>query len=613
MNGNVVETKKTGTPPEMNPKREVISEWIIKGDSFKLWKALVKNSQLTAYNINVEGVDNIMDADSREGYVAYNTYSDTNYISKLTFTDFGKGMTDTVVRERFVNFPETEFEYTSNSIGANGYGIKGISMRLGSLERVITKTVNDDTWRMYTFTFIDKSGNEYIPSLLRQYKKNTKVKTMEDLLDYTYVIEDIISMKVVEYSIDTDTVQHYTKGTDLHERESGTWIKIHGMEDNGVKLTANEQDMVYDFSKVFYGNVGRLKLHLSFNDSDYGVVKPMRYPVAKEAYPNSIHLLSEFPSITVDTSGNEYDAYYMYNLSPKHQGAEVDNYTSTVTKAEQFINMNNSTGTPIRVDQQVITIFGDDVRSIGSYTLKGNGQFFGDAHNGLNIFLVARQKLKNLDRFKFLGFSNKEEIKSIRTSITEVLKLDMDNNQIYKNPNADKDKRDEVSQVQELFKDICNGRDHYLSRWRELVTDRIEDTRVKTAAVKNPANYNAEGTAQMGTSTDTSQIDAVFYPDGSTPSIIVEAENKDKISSKDHLEKINLWYDEIIQDHNKPVEWIVWITKRHTFENRLKKLLKGKPTTNPHFKGFILMPWKDFWRDDSEVLKTRIVKVEPAK
>jgi hypothetical protein len=226
---------------------------------------------------------------------------------------------------------------------------------------------------------------------------------------------------------------------------------------------------------------------------------------------------------------------------------------------------------------------------------------------------VARQKLKNLDRFKFLGFSNPEEIKSIRTSIIDILKEDMDDKQDYKNPHADKDKREEVSQVQDLFRDITNDKASYLTRWNILVTDHIEDTRVKTAAVKNPANYNAEGTAQMGTSTDTSQIDAIFYPDGKTPSVILEAENKDKISSKDHLEKVNLWYDEIIQNANQPVEWIAWLAKRHTFENRLKKLLECKPTTNPHFKGFILIPWKDFWRDDSEVLKTRIVRAKPAK
>ena len=227
--------------------------------------------------------------------------------------------------------------------------------------------------------------------------------------------------------------------------------------------------------------------------------------------------------------------------------------------------------------------------------------------------MVARQKLKNLDRFKFLGFSNPEEIKSIRTSVIDILKEDMDDKQVYKNPNADKDKREEVSQVQDLFKDITDGRGKYRERWRELVTDNIEDISVKAAAIKNPANYNAEGTAQMGTSTDVNQIDAVFYPDGSTPSVILEAENKDKISSKDHLEKVNLWYDEIIQTANQPVEWIVWLAKRHTFENRLKKLLVSKPTTNKHFKGFILMPWKDFWRDESEDFKTRVITVNSVK
>jgi len=612
MNNNIDKSIETPTDVQ-HPKRDIISDWKIEGDSFKLWKGLVKNSALTAFNINVEGIDNILDADSRDGFVAYSTYPDTHSVSKLNFTDYGRGMSRDIVKNRFLTFPRTTYDYTSDSIGANGYGIKGISMRLGSLETVITKTYNDDNWRMYKFTFFDEEGNEYIPSQLYQYKKSGKVKTIDDMLDYTYVIQDIISMKVTEYVIDIDTVKHYAKGTNLHEQESGTWISIHGMKDNGVKLTANDQNIVYEFSKVYYGNVNQLKLHLSFNGSNFGLVRPMRYPVADEAYPSSIKHLKEFPTIVVDDSGNVYDAYYMYNLSPKHESDKVDNYHNTVNKQERFINMNSNTGKDIRIDQQVITIFDNNMRSIGSYTLKGNQQFYGDAHNGLNIFLVARQKLRNLDRFKFLGFSNKEEIKSIRNSIIGILKEDMDNNQVYKNPNADKDKREEVSQVQELFRDICNNRDNYLSRWQELVTDNIEDIRVKTAAVKNPANYNAEGTAQMGTSTDVNQIDAVFYPDGSTPSIILEAENKDKISSKDHLEKVNLWYDEIIQKGNQPVEWIVWLTKRHTFENRLKKLMSSKPTTNKHFKGFILMPWKDFWRDNPKNLKTKIVKVKSVK
>ena len=609
----MIKTEKTGTPPEINPQREVISEWIIEGDSFTLWKALIKNSQLTAFNINVEGIDNIMDADSREGYVAYNTYPSTHNISRLRFTDFGRGMTEYEVKDRFLSFPATTYTYTSSSIGANGYGIKGISMRLGSLHIVLTKTIDDDNWRMYTFTFFDKDGKEYTPSQLEQYRKTVKVPAIDEFLDTKYMLEDIVSMKVTEHMVDIATVKHYAKNTNLYEQESGTFISIHGMEDNGVKLTANDQNTVYDFSKAYYGNVGKLKLNLSFSDSDYGTVKPMRYPVSNEAYPNSIKHLKEFPTIVVDESGNVYDAYWMYNLSDKYDTDEVSDYHNTVSKQERFVNMNGDTGKDIRSDQQVITIFDYNMRSIGSYTLKGNHTFYGSSHNGLNVFLVARQKLKNLDRFKFLGFSNPEEIKSIRTSVIDILKEDMDNKQVYKNPNADKDKREEVSQVQDLFRDITNDKASYLTRWNILVTDNIEETRVKTAAVKNIANYNADGNAHMGTSTDTNQIDAVFYPDGKTPSIILEAENKDKISSKDHLEKVNLWYDEIIQNANEPVEWIVWLAKRHTFENRLTKLLECKPTTNPHFKGFILMPWKDFWRDDSEVLKTRIVKAKPAK
>ena len=163
----IVKTNKTGTPPEITPQREIISEWIIEGDSFTLWKALIKNSQLTAFNINVEGIDNIMDADSREGYVAYNTYPSTHNISRLRFTDFGRGMTEYEVKDRFLSFPATTYTYTSSSIGANGYGIKGISMRLGSLHIVLTKTIDDDNWRMYTFTFFDKDGKEYTVEISR--------------------------------------------------------------------------------------------------------------------------------------------------------------------------------------------------------------------------------------------------------------------------------------------------------------------------------------------------------------------------------------------------------------------------------------------------------------
>ena len=596
-----------------HPKREFTDEWKIEGDSFKLWKALIKNSQLTAFNINVEGVDNIMDADSREGFVAYNTYPNTHFISKLLFTDFGSGMTKDDVKTRFLKFPQTTYEYSSNSIGANGYGIKGVSMRVGSLDTVITKTSDDNEWRMYNFTFFDKEGNEYLPSQLNQYKKNNNTNTIVDMLDYTYMLEDIISMKVTECIVDIATVKHYAKNTNLYEQESGTYISIHGMEDNGVRLTANDQNAVYDLTKTNYGNIDRLKLYLSFNNSNYGIVKPMRYPVIEEGYPSSIKHLNEFPTIVVDDSGNVYDAYWMYNLSEKYDTDKMEDYKNTVNKQERFVNMNGHSGKEIRTDQQVINILDNNMRSIGSYTLKGNQTFYGSSHNGLNIFMVARQKLKNLDRFKFLGFSNPEEIKSIRTSVIDILKEDMDDKQVYKNPNADKDKREEVSQVQDLFKDITDGRGKYRERWRELVTDNIEDISVKAAAIKNPANYNAEGTAQMGTSTDVNQIDAVFYPDGSTPSVILEAENKDKISSKDHLEKVNLWYDEIIQTANQPVEWIVWLAKRHTFENRLKKLLVSKPTTNKHFKGFILMPWKDFWRDESEDFKTRVITVNSVK
>jgi len=69
MNNNIDKSIETPTDVQ-HPKRDIISDWKIEGDSFKLWKGLVKNSALTAFNINVEGIDNILDADSRDGFVA---------------------------------------------------------------------------------------------------------------------------------------------------------------------------------------------------------------------------------------------------------------------------------------------------------------------------------------------------------------------------------------------------------------------------------------------------------------------------------------------------------------------------------------------------------------
>ena len=80
-------------------------------------------------------------------------------------------------------------------------------------------------------------------------------------------------------------------------------------------------------------------------------------------------------------------------------------------------------------------------------------------------------------------------------------------------------------------------------------------------------------------------------------------------SSKDHLEKINLWYDEIIQKNNDDIEWIVWLAKSHSFEKRLRSLLEGKKCTNSVFKGFILLNWKDLYCADEDDTNPRYIKV----
>ena len=576
-NLSVVEATKPNTLTNVKPT----SQWIIEGDSFTLWKQNIKDSTLTGYNIYVEGVDNILDANSPDGWVRIKTYSDSHIISQLDLLDYGNGMSDGIVKNRFFKFPETTYDYDGNSIGANGYGIKGISMRLGSLHTIITKTAQDSEFRMYTVEFIDKDGNTHRPDELHQYEKQTN----HNFFQHTYMIQDIVAMQITESIVEKSYVAKMVT-TDFAMQQSGTFIRIHGMPDNGVKLTARDQKTVSNFAKLFYGNVDRLNMYLAFGDGEYSEVKPMRYPV--DGYPHSIKHLNEFKDIVVDNSGNEYRAYYMYNLSETHQPDEIESYESVVNTPEQFINMDNNNGNPIRRDGQVITIFDNNMRAIGCYMLKG-----------LNIFLVSKRKLKNLDRFKFKGFANKEEIKSIRTSIKNTLSEDLDDEQLYKNPLADKDKRDEVAQTEDLFDKICQCEGSYLDRWMENVTDNIEDVKVKHSAVKDASNYTVT-LGQMGNGTDANQIDSIFYPDGKTPSVIVEVENRDTVSTKSHLEKVNIWYDEIIRMGKEPVEWIVWIAKRHTFERRLKALLDSKPCNNKHFKGVILMNWKDFYRKDGK-------------
>ena len=245
-NGNLSATEVATKSPSDNP--QVISRWVIQGDSFSLWKQNIKDSTLTCSNIYVEGVDNILDAGSSEGYIRIKTYSDSHIISQLNLLDYGCGMSEEIVKERFFKFPITTYDYDSSSIGANGYGIKGISMRLGSLKTIITKTVHDTDFRMYTVKFLDKDGNSYEPGELNQYEKQTN----HSFFKHTYMIQDIVAMEITETIVDSSYVATMVN-RDFAGQSSGTFISIHGMPDNGVKLTAKDQETVSNFAKLFYG------------------------------------------------------------------------------------------------------------------------------------------------------------------------------------------------------------------------------------------------------------------------------------------------------------------------------------------------------------------------
>ena len=80
-NGDLSVAEATKTYP-LPTTIKTIGEWTIEGDSFTLWKQNIKDSTLTGYNIYVEGVDNILDANSPYGWVRIKTYSDSHIISQ---------------------------------------------------------------------------------------------------------------------------------------------------------------------------------------------------------------------------------------------------------------------------------------------------------------------------------------------------------------------------------------------------------------------------------------------------------------------------------------------------------------------------------------------------
>ena len=338
-----------------------------------------------------------------------------------------------------------------------------------------------------------------------------------------------------------------------------------------------------------------IELFLQMKDEEKIRVKPYQFPIS--GFPSNFSSLSKFPDVIVDESGNEYFGYYFYSLSSKYDTKKLDDYNSIVLPEDRHKTYID--GTAVRVDGQYLHFFDVSRRGIRSYKLMGNGQFYGSKHNGLNIILVSKNQLKNLDKFKFLGFSSDEEIKAVRKSVKDILKDDTDNKSLLVNPNWEKDKQEEVAQTQQLVDDIIAGTDNWRPRWMEFVGDKVESERVTTSFLKDEGNWEVTNGNIAGNQIDIRCGDKV----------IVEVENQDSKSSKDHLEKINLWYDEIIQKNNDDIEWIVWLAKSHSFEKRLRSLLEGKKCTNSVFKGFILLNWKDLYCADEDDTNPRYIKV----
>jgi hypothetical protein len=572
--------------------KKMKSEWstVIQGDSIKAWKVILKDSNLNIYNIYVETVDNSIDAKAREVTVHFQTYDDRT-ISNMTIMDNGYGMTHHQTINQALDFPETEYDYDEFSIGANGYGLKGVLMRLGFVDYLITKTKDEEFWRLYKFTLVDKKDKKYEPSQVLQYSKPVHNK----FLNLTYMKSDIIKFEINQYKISNQELEALTS-KEFIQYQSGTYISITGMEDNGIRLDAKDWNSVRKMASIFYGQMD-FRLNFKINNEEAIRIKTPKFPI--DGYPSLLKDLPIFPSIKAKTSGNTYDAYFFFTLSPKHQRVEVENYDSYVLPENQW-EVLDSKGNSQRSDGQYIIVFDENKRYVTNFRFKANNQFFGSHHNNMNIILLAKNKIKNLDRVKFLGFADDTEMKELQTEVQQILNDDMDNNRKYLNPNWAADKQEEISQTKKLVQNIIDDVDNYRSRYIEFIADDIESVRITTKMIKDDGNWIITNGNRHGNQIDIDQTDF---------KTIWEIENEEATSSKDHLEKINLWYDEIIQQKQDDVEWIIWVAKSHSFEKRLRNLVINKPCINPNFKGFKLIRWSDFrCKEDETNVRTIRVK-----
>lgn len=570
---------------------------VLKEQVFKLisdphirnWKSYIKDASLHSWNILVEAIDNGVDAGAKNIKARFEMFQNKN-IKKLGLFDDGAGIMECDVDNRFTEFPLTRFTYKDNSIGANGYGIKGIAMRLGGLSKLLTKTKNEDSYRLYEFYFIDVDGNRYKPNELY------KISVGHDkFFEYKFIQDDIVGIEIIKSVISNEECESIS--LELSNVSSGTYIEIQGTEDNGLEVNAETQETIKKYIQAFYGLMD-IHISIGFNSDNYSEIKPIRFPLETAGYPSLFKQLSKFEDIKVNHSKNEYYGHIFYTFSEKHQDKELDKYNKNVLPFERVVPYIN--GNKVRSDGQYIWIYNEHRRLIGVYRLNENGIFYGNKHNHLNIVLVAKTKIKNLDRLKFLGFSSDTEIREIRETIKSILDSDNNADEKFVNPTWDMGKVEELTQTQELVSNIIDGHNKYRERAFEYIFDKLTDKPI-TSDVKNSSNWNVTNNVKVG-----NQIDIECFK------ILWEIENKDSVSSKDHLEKLNLWYDEIIQMSNLNYEYIVWIAKSHSFEKRLTTLMKEKPCTNPNFKGFILMDWKDFYRENEKEIKVKYVDVVKA-
>jgi len=569
---------------------EVLKEQVFKLISdphIRTWKSYIKDANLHSWNILVEAFDNGIDAGAKNITARFEMFQNKN-IKKLGLFDDGTGILDHDVDTRFTEFPLTRFTYKDNSLGANGYGIKGIAMRLGGVSKLLTKTKEEELYRLYEFYFIDTDGNRYKPNELY------KISTGHDkFFEYKFIQDDIVGIEIIKTTISNEECKNIS--LELANVSAGTYIEIQGTEDNGLEVNAETQEIIKKYIQAFYGLMD-INISIGFDSDNYTQIKPIRFPLETAGYPSLFKQLDKFEDIKVTASKNEYYGYIFYTFSEKHQGKELDRYKTNVLPFERIVPYIN--GNKARNDGQYIWIYNEHKRLIGIYRLNENGQFYGnDKYNHLNIVLVAKTKIKNLDRLKFLGFSSDKEIREIRENIKSILDLDDNGDSNFISPTYDMGHVEELTQTQELVSNIIEGHNKYRERAFEYIFDKLTHKPI-TSDVKNTSNWNVTNNVKIG-----NQIDIECFK------ILWEIENKDSVSSKDHLEKLNLWYDEIIQMANLDYEWIVWIAKSHSFEKRLTTLMKKKPCTNPNFKGFILMDWKDFYRENEKEIKVKYVEV----